>query len=131
MLPDTMSSARILRAITERGPLGAFEQFFKLRTFKFGRLVGVDALGNKYYENTEEYKHGVSLVPRRELVSAECMRVGAACPLCAPMPRLCGCGGESAHTHRGLTRRAALLRSLQACTGGSSRPGSARGSTAT
>ena len=53
-----MTSVRILRAVKERGPLGAFEQFFKLRTFKFGRLVGVDALGNKYYENTEEYKHG-------------------------------------------------------------------------
>lgn len=53
-----MTSVRVWRAIMERGPLGAFEQFFKLRTFKFGRLVGVDRLGNKYYENTVEYKHG-------------------------------------------------------------------------
>lgn len=53
-----MASARVIRAVMERGPLGAFEQFFKLRTFKFGRLVGVDRAGNHYYENTEEYKHG-------------------------------------------------------------------------
>lgn len=53
-----MTSVRVWRAVMERGPLEAFNQFFKLRTFKFGRLVGVDKLGNKYYENTEEYKHG-------------------------------------------------------------------------
>lgn len=52
-----MTSVRVWRAVMERGPLGAFEQFFKLRTFKFGRLVGVDRAGNRYYENTEEYKH--------------------------------------------------------------------------
>lgn len=51
----TMASARVFRAVKERGPLGAFQQFWKLRTFKFGKLVGVDSMGNHYYENAVEY----------------------------------------------------------------------------
>jgi NADH:ubiquinone oxidoreductase subunit len=47
-----------LKAIFELGPWGALKQLYRTRTLKFGRLVGVDAYGNKYYENTKDYPSG-------------------------------------------------------------------------
>lgn len=32
---------------------GTFKKLYKMRTLKFGTLIGEDALGNKYYENTK------------------------------------------------------------------------------
>lgn len=32
---------------------GTFKKLYKMRTLKFGTLMGEDALGNKYYENTK------------------------------------------------------------------------------
>lgn len=39
-------------------PQGTFKKLYKMRTLKFGTLVGEDALGNRYYENTVDYPHG-------------------------------------------------------------------------
>lgn len=53
-----MTSVQVVRAVREYGLLGAFKHFHKLRTFKFGTLVGVDKMGNEYFENAVEYPHG-------------------------------------------------------------------------
>ena len=42
----------------ELGVKETFWKIFQQRTLKFGRLVGTDALGNKYYENKKDYPLG-------------------------------------------------------------------------
>jgi len=98
-----MASARVIRAVMERGPLGAFEQFFKLRTFKFGRLVGVDRAGNHYYENTEEYKHGaLALVCYTPPAAWRALAIRAHAGVCA------GCFSWNVGTVVGLCRPTSL-----------------------
>lgn len=48
-----MSYGNFLKAFKEFGPVGTFWKLFQMRTLKFGTLMGVDQMGNKYYENTE------------------------------------------------------------------------------
>eukprot|EP01138_Halocafeteria_seosinensis_P016160 gb/GECG01016490.1/.p1 GENE.gb/GECG01016490.1/~~gb/GECG01016490.1/.p1 ORF type:complete len:210 (+),score=18.19 gb/GECG01016490.1/:1-630(+) len=43
----------VFRALKEFGLRGTFTKLFQQRTLKFGRLVGTDRYGNKYYENPE------------------------------------------------------------------------------
>lgn len=38
--------------------MGTFKKVYKMRTIKFGNLVGTDQFGNEYYENTKDYQHG-------------------------------------------------------------------------
>lgn len=56
-----MSHGHFLRALKEYGLKGTFERLYKMRTIKFGRLVGVDVYGNKYMENTKDYPSGAVL----------------------------------------------------------------------
>ncbi|KAJ1732267.1 hypothetical protein LPJ61_002130 [Coemansia biformis] len=49
-----MSLARFLKFSLRQSPLKNFEIYRKLDDAKWGRLVGVDELGNRYYENKEE-----------------------------------------------------------------------------
>jgi len=51
-----MSHGDIVRAVRAFGALGTIEKLFKMRTLKFGNLVGTDSLGNRYYENTVEVR---------------------------------------------------------------------------
>jgi NADH:ubiquinone oxidoreductase subunit len=37
---------------------GTFKKLYKMRTLKFGTLIGEDSLGNRYYENTVDYPYG-------------------------------------------------------------------------
>lgn len=53
-----MSHGHFLRAIKEWGVSGTFKKLYKMRTLKFGSLIGVDKYGNEYYENTIDYPHG-------------------------------------------------------------------------
>lgn len=53
-----MSHGHFIRAFKEFGVVGTFWKLYKTRTLKFGALVGVDHLGNHYYENTIDYPHG-------------------------------------------------------------------------
>lgn len=53
-----MSHGHLIRAIKEFGVKGTFEKLYKLRTLKFGKLVGVDRYGNQYFENKVDYPHG-------------------------------------------------------------------------
>lgn len=53
-----MSHGPLLRALRELGVVGTFRELYSYRTIKFGALVGVDAAGNKYYENTVDYPYG-------------------------------------------------------------------------
>jgi hypothetical protein len=53
-----MSHGHFVRALREYGVGGTFKKLYKMRTLKFGRLVGVDKYGNQYFENTEDYPHG-------------------------------------------------------------------------
>ena len=39
-------------------PQGTFKKLYKMRTLKFGTLIGEDELGNKYYENTKVSRAG-------------------------------------------------------------------------
>ncbi|KAA0174352.1 hypothetical protein FNF27_04144 [Cafeteria roenbergensis] len=48
----------LVRAFREFGVRGTMFKLWQWRTIKFGRLVGVDELGNKYYENNEDYPLG-------------------------------------------------------------------------
>lgn len=41
-------------------------RLYKMRTLKFGTLMGVDKLGNEYYENLVEYPHGAWPLGRAE-----------------------------------------------------------------
>lgn len=52
-----MSHGNFVRAIREFGIVGTFKKLYKMRTLKFGRLVGEDSQGNKYYENTVDYPY--------------------------------------------------------------------------
>lgn len=52
-----MSHGGFIRAFREFGVKGTFEKLYKMRTLKFGQLVGTDSYGNQYYENTIEYPH--------------------------------------------------------------------------
>jgi len=52
-----MSHGPILRAIKEYGVKGTFDRLYRMRTLKFGKLVGTDVHGNKYFENNEDYPH--------------------------------------------------------------------------
>ena len=54
-----MSHGPFLRSLREYGLRGTFEKLYKMRTIKFGRLIGVDRFGNQYFENTADYPHGV------------------------------------------------------------------------
>lgn len=47
-----------MRAFKEFGVKETFYKLFQQRQLKFGTLMGTDALGNKYYENKEEYPYG-------------------------------------------------------------------------
>lgn len=47
----------VFRALKEYGLVGTFNKLFQQRTLKFGRLVGTDRFGNKYFEN-EHYPWG-------------------------------------------------------------------------
>ena len=47
-----------MRAVRAWGVVGTIEKLFKMRTLKFGKLVGTDQLGNRYYENTVEVRAG-------------------------------------------------------------------------
>ncbi|PIA16330.1 NDUFA12-domain-containing protein [Coemansia reversa NRRL 1564] len=49
-----MSLVRFLKFSLRQSPLKNFEIYRKLDDAKWGRLVGVDELGNRYYENPEE-----------------------------------------------------------------------------
>ena len=49
-----MSHGNFLKAIKEFGLIGTWKQLYKFRTLKFGKLVGTDSVGNKYYENTKD-----------------------------------------------------------------------------
>jgi len=53
-----MSYGNFVRAFKEFGAVGTFKKLYQQRTLKFGSLVGTDRLGNKYFENTEDYLHG-------------------------------------------------------------------------
>lgn len=53
-----MSYGNVLRAFKEFGVKDTFYKLFQSRTLKFGRLVGTDSLGNKYYENKKDYPFG-------------------------------------------------------------------------
>ena len=53
-----MSHAHFIRALKEFGVVGTWRKLYKMRTLKFGSLVGVDHLGNEYYENPIDYPHG-------------------------------------------------------------------------
>lgn len=53
-----MAMANVFRGIREFGVLETARKLHMLKTLKFGQLVGVDELGNRYYENTEEYAYG-------------------------------------------------------------------------
>lgn len=53
-----MSHGHFIRAVKEWGVVGTFKKLYKMRTLKFGSLVGVDHLGNEYYENVIDYPHG-------------------------------------------------------------------------
>lgn len=39
--------------LQSRALQGTFKKIYKMRTIKFGTLIGEDELGNKYYENTK------------------------------------------------------------------------------
>lgn len=56
-----MSHGHFLRALREYGVKGTFERLYKMRTLKFGRLVGTDVYGNQYFENTKDYPAGASI----------------------------------------------------------------------
>lgn len=53
-----MSHGHFIRAFKEFGVKGTFKKLYKMRTLKFGALVGVDKYGNEYYENTVDYPFG-------------------------------------------------------------------------
>jgi NADH:ubiquinone oxidoreductase subunit len=53
-----MSHGHFLTAFRRLGLQGTFREIFRKRTLKFGKLVGTDAYGNKYYENTVDYANG-------------------------------------------------------------------------
>eukprot|EP01110_Echinostelium_bisporum_P003692 TRINITY_DN18986_c0_g1_i1.p1 TRINITY_DN18986_c0_g1~~TRINITY_DN18986_c0_g1_i1.p1 ORF type:complete len:161 (-),score=35.71 TRINITY_DN18986_c0_g1_i1:16-498(-) len=47
-------SRRFLEKMWKAGPLNCLKKYYWISEFKFGDLVGVDKLGNKYYQDTEE-----------------------------------------------------------------------------
>uniref|UniRef100_A0A7S1CQN8 NADH dehydrogenase [ubiquinone] 1 alpha subcomplex subunit 12 n=1 Tax=Bicosoecida sp. CB-2014 TaxID=1486930 RepID=A0A7S1CQN8_9STRA len=53
-----MAFFNALRAVREFGVIETARKLHMVKTLKFGALVGVDELGNKYYENKEEYAYG-------------------------------------------------------------------------
>jgi len=81
-----MSHGHVLRALKEFGVVGTFKKLYKMRTLKFGRLVGVDDFGNHYYENTKDYPAGERRKGRGEAFGA-CLKGVATTPLACP---LCG-----------------------------------------
>lgn len=56
---STMSTyLNIPRALRDYGLKETARIFWQMRSVKHGTLVGVDRIGNKYYENREEYPFG-------------------------------------------------------------------------
>mmetsp|Transcript_21407 Transcript_21407/g.50333 ORF Transcript_21407/g.50333 Transcript_21407/m.50333 type:complete len:308 (-) Transcript_21407:37-960(-) len=53
-----MAMANVFRAVREFGVIETARKLHMLKTLKFGQLVGIDELGNRYYENTEDYAYG-------------------------------------------------------------------------
>jgi len=53
-----MSHGHFLRALKEYGVVGTFKKLYKMRTIKFGTLIGTDQFGNRYFENTKDYPYG-------------------------------------------------------------------------
>lgn len=53
-----MSHGHFIRALREFGFVGTFKKLYKMRTTKFGKLVGTDQFSNEYYENTKDYPAG-------------------------------------------------------------------------
>ena len=51
----------IFKGLFKLGPVEAFWKMYKMRTIKFGTLMGVDKWGNHYFENLD-YPWGA---PRR------------------------------------------------------------------
>jgi NADH dehydrogenase (ubiquinone) 1 alpha subcomplex subunit 12 len=52
-----MSHGHFVRALREFGVRGTMLKLYKMRTLKFGRLVGTDKAGNQYFENAEDYPY--------------------------------------------------------------------------
>jgi hypothetical protein len=59
-----MSHGNFLRAIKEWGVKGTWRKLYKMRTLKFGTLMGVDKYGNEYYENRIDYPYGENMLLR-------------------------------------------------------------------
>mmetsp|Transcript_15710 Transcript_15710/g.23093 ORF Transcript_15710/g.23093 Transcript_15710/m.23093 type:complete len:204 (-) Transcript_15710:295-906(-) len=53
-----MVVAKYMRAFKEWGLKGTLVKMYQVGDIKFGTLKGVDHVGNKYYENMEDYPHG-------------------------------------------------------------------------
>lgn len=53
-----MSHGHFLKAFKEFGLKGTWDKLQKMRTLKFGQLVGTDKYGNEYYENRTDYMYG-------------------------------------------------------------------------
>lgn len=53
-----MSYGNVIRALKEFGVRGTFNKLWSVKTLKFGTVVGVDQMGNTYYENTIDYPQG-------------------------------------------------------------------------
>jgi len=47
-----------VRALRAWGLRETVRKFYQMRQIKFGTLIGVDELGNKYYENMQDYPYG-------------------------------------------------------------------------
>jgi hypothetical protein len=43
----------VFKVYAERGAAGVVRMMWQIRTIKWGRLVGTDEMGNKYFENTD------------------------------------------------------------------------------
>lgn len=52
--------ATFLRALREWGPKETLRRIVYVKHLKFGTLKGADELGNKYFENAEDYIAGTA-----------------------------------------------------------------------
>lgn len=96
--------ATFLRAFREFGVKETLRKLIYFKHVKFGTLKGVDDLGNKYYENTEDY-----------ILGARCgRRLGAPARLMSRMQA--GTGGSSTRTTRTLMVRMCLRSGTAGCT---------------
>eukprot|EP00211_Chloroparvula_japonica_P016583 CAMPEP_0119127686 /NCGR_PEP_ID=MMETSP1310-20130426/6136_1 /TAXON_ID=464262 /ORGANISM="Genus nov. species nov., Strain RCC2339" /LENGTH=188 /DNA_ID=CAMNT_0007117965 /DNA_START=106 /DNA_END=668 /DNA_ORIENTATION=+ len=55
LLPQMVRLRQTIQAIREKGFKDAFRSFWYYSNIRYGTLVGVDAQGNKYYENEGYY----------------------------------------------------------------------------